>query len=191
MQGVEVGEDDRLIEVRVGVSVAVTGEVLGAGGHGLGRQALDIGHGVASDDLGVGAEAARPDDGVVVRRVDVNHRRKIQTDPVCREVCTDAGRAAPRGRDVVQPSEDGVARLGGAAGEVQAGDVAALLVHGDEQGRRDASQASTQAMGLRSVGDVAPVEADGAQPTVNGFVDPCRHRRPDKAGHEGARSEGA
>ena len=44
MQGVEVGEDDRLIEVRVGVSVAVTGEVLGAGGHGLGRQALSLIH---------------------------------------------------------------------------------------------------------------------------------------------------
>ena len=68
--------DDRQVEVRVAVGVAVPGEVLGAGRDPGGLQALDPGRGVPGDQVGVGAEAADADDRVVGRGVHVDDRAR-------------------------------------------------------------------------------------------------------------------
>ena len=68
--------DHGQVQVRVDVGVAVAGEVLGAGGDAAALQAVDHGGAEPAHELGVVAERAVADDGVLRVRVHVHHRAR-------------------------------------------------------------------------------------------------------------------
>src|SRR3954470_7817844 len=111
---------------------AVTGEVLGAGGHAGLLQAGDRGEGVGGDPTGVGPEAAGTDGGVVVGAVDVHGRRHVEGDTDRGQFAAD--RAVDRAGqvDVVHYAQGRVARVRAAVGVAEPGDVASLLVGRDD-----------------------------------------------------------
>ena len=189
VEHVRLGVHARQRVVRVGHRVAVPGEVLGARGDAGRLDALDVGRGVAGHVGRLGAEAARPDDGVLVGGVHVDHRCEVEVDAVCRQLASDGRRRGSRQRGVVEPPEQRVAGLGRARRVVQAGDVAALLVDGDDEARGGGPQRRAQLRQLVGVDDVRTVEADGGQP--RGILP--RHPRgdggADETGHERAEDE--
>ena len=96
--------DHRQRPVRVRGGVAVPGEVLGAGSDPGGLQPLDPRGGVPGDQIGVGPEAAGPDDRVGRRGVHVDDRREVEVHANGGEVLPDPDRARAGELEVVEPA---------------------------------------------------------------------------------------
>ncbi len=150
-------------EVRVAGRVAVAGEVLGAGRDAGGLQAADVRGGVPGRQVAVAAEGADADHRVVRVGVDVRVGRVVQ-------VHADGGQVEPdRAGDplgevgVVDLAERQVARVGGPAGHFEAGDVAALLVGGDQQVAVERVHLRGQRGDLLRGADVAAEQGDAAE----------------------------
>src|SRR4029079_1333711 len=116
----------------VDAGVAVAREVLGAGGHAGGLEALDVGGGVPGGEVGVGPEGPYADHRVVRVGVDVGGRGPVEVDPALGEAAAQLSGDVPGQAGVVDGAEGQVAGEGRTAPDLQAGDVAALLVDGDE-----------------------------------------------------------
>lgn len=164
LEGGKTGGDTRQIVVRVDGGVAVAGEVLGAGGDAGGLEALDVGGGVPGDQLRIGAEGADADDRVGGVGVDVGGGGPVEVDAAVGQSAAEfAGdRAGQLG--VVDGAERMVSGEGGAAAHFEAGDVAALLVDGDDQFLAFGAQSAGEGGELGRVGDIAAEEADRDQP---------------------------
>src|SRR4051794_37055980 len=102
---------------------AVTGEVLGAGGHAGLLQTGDRGEGVGGDPAGVGPEAAGTDGGVVVGAVDVHGGGHVEGDADRGQFAADRAVDGPGQVHVVDHAEGGVARVRAAIGVAEPGDV--------------------------------------------------------------------
>ena len=169
--------------------VAVAGEVLGAGGDAGGLQALDPGGRVAGDERRVVAEAAHADDRVVGGGVDVDVGREVEPDAQRGELVPDAG--GRRARVVAGSSSRPSTALPTAVEPgrvVQPGDVAALLVDGEEHARHPLVQGRrTAPASPLGAGDVVAVEAHRHQPLAVGAHQPLGHGGAREAGLEGGR----
>jgi hypothetical protein len=99
------------LEMRVGLGVPVSREVLRAGGDALALQADDEGGDVPCDELGVGPERADPDDRVHRVRVDVGDRSVVEVDPDSGEIGANRRRDRGREGDFVDRAERGVSRV--------------------------------------------------------------------------------
>ncbi len=159
LEGGQVGGDARQVVVGVDGGVAVAGEVLGAGGDAGGLQALDVGGGVPGDQLRVGAEGADTDDGVGRVGVDVGRGRPVEGDAAFGETAAEFPGDVAGQVGVVDGAEREVAGKGGTAAHLQAGDVAALLVDGDQDVLACAPQLRGEGGELRGGGDVAAEQA--------------------------------
>ncbi|GAA4943599.1 hypothetical protein GCM10023238_06900 [Streptomyces heliomycini] len=169
-RGVEVDVRERVVRVDAGVAVA--GEVLGAGGDAGRLQALDVGGGVPGDQVGVPAEGAHADHRVVGVGVDVGGRRPVEVDPARGEPAAQLAGDAPGQAGVVDGAERVVAGEGGAGADLQAGDVAALLVDGDQQVVPLGPQLRGEGGDLLGGGDVAAEEGDGGEALGQPAADP-------------------
>jgi hypothetical protein len=124
--------DRRQREMGIEVGVAVPGKVLGRRHHAAALKPLDHGDAQSSHPLGVVAERAVADDGIVRVRVDVHDRREIALDPR-RRAFRGQGRAHAS-REVFGP--DAPERAHGwpdRPGRAHARHPAPFLVHRDEQ----------------------------------------------------------
>ena len=92
----ELPAGDRQLEVGVGAGVAVPGEVLRAGRHAGALQPVDERRDMPGDELGLGAERADADHGVVGVRVHVGHRREVEVDADRRQLGCPSPRATER-----------------------------------------------------------------------------------------------
>ena len=164
--------DDGQAGVRIGVGVAVAGEVLGGAGDAA---AVVAAHRLADHpchQLRVGAEGAHPDDRVVRVDVDVGDRCVVLVDADGGQLgADDTGGREGVGRRTGRAQRHVAGHLGGRLGQ-PVDDGAALLVDGDDQ--REAARV-LQAVGeLRDlpgvahvVGAAAGVEVDdGTRPVL-------------------------
>src|SRR3954453_2658592 len=117
----------------VDVGVTVAGEVLGAGGDAARLQAPDVGGRVPGPQAGVRPEGPYADDGVVGVGVDVGGRRPVEVHAARGQAPAQLPCDTPGEVRIVHGAERVVAGERGARTDVQAGDVAALLVDGDQQ----------------------------------------------------------
>src|SRR5690606_15760321 len=163
VQGRGVQVDVRQGVVGVDVGVTVPGEVLGAGGHAGGLQALDVGGGVPGDQGGVPAEGAHPDDRVGGVGVDVGRGSPVEVDAAGREPAAQFPGDVPGEGGVVDGAQGVGAGEGGAGADLQAGDVAALLVDGDEEVVPLGPQLGGERGHLLGGGDVAAEQGDGRE----------------------------
>ncbi|MGX1249309.1 hypothetical protein RKD48_001820 [Streptomyces ambofaciens] len=161
-------------QVVVGVDgdVAVTGEVLGAGGDAGRLEAADPRGGVPGDHLGVRAEGAHADDRVVRVGVHVRARRVVEAHPGRAQLAAEVGGDGLGQRRVVDRAEGEVARPGGPGGGLDAGDVARLLVDRDDQIGVLGAQPGGQPGDLLGGDDVAGEEHDGGQSVADVAQDP-------------------
>ena len=130
-QHVERRGDARRAEVGVGARVAMAREVLGAGRHPAGVEAVERGDDVPGDELRRRAERAHADHRVARIGVDVGDRGEREIDAQLGEALTEAGARRRRQVGVVDEPERRRARRVAAPRRVEAGDVAALLVDRD------------------------------------------------------------
>ncbi|CAM5599114.1 hypothetical protein SFUMM280S_07720 [Streptomyces fumanus] len=158
-----VGVDARHRVVGVDGGVAVAGEVLGAGGHTRRLQAGDVGGGVPGDQGGVGAEGPYADHRVVGVGVDVGGRGPVEVHAAGGEAAAQFGGDAPGQLHVVDRAERVVAGEGGAGAHLQTGDVAALLVDGDQHVVAFGAQLGGERGDLLGGGDVAAEQGDGRE----------------------------
>src|SRR5690606_2073391 len=155
--------DRRQGAVGVGDGGPVPGEVLDAGGHPAGGQALDERDDVPGHGRRVGAEAAGADDRVARVGVDVRAGCEVHPDPGAGELGTDPLGDQPGDGGVVVPAQGGGRGIRAAGGRVQPGDVPALLVHGQDRGGGDRTDRAGEPGEVAAGGDVAAVEADPAE----------------------------
>ncbi len=155
--------DGRQGEVRVDGRVAVTGEVLRTRTDAGRLEAGDEGGGVPGDQARVRAEAAYADHRVVRVAVDVDDRREVEVDPGRRERRSDRARDALGEVEVVHRAECGIARVRRSVGHVQPGDVAGLLIDGDEDVRAHRVHRGGQRREVVGRADVGAERADRAQ----------------------------
>ncbi len=132
LEGAQLGGDVRHVVVGVDGGVAVAREVLGAGGDAGGLEPFDVRGGVPGDQLRIGAEGADADDRVGRVGVDVGGRGPVQVDAALGEAAAELAGHVVGEPGVVDRAQGEVAGEGGAAAYFEAGDVAALLVDGDE-----------------------------------------------------------
>ena len=168
-----VAADAGQVVVRVDPGVAVSGEVLGAGGDAAGLQAAYPGGGVPGDQVRVGAERAHPDHRVGRVGVDVGVRGVVQSDADgCQFGAEVAGDLLGQ-RRVVDRAERVVAGPGAAPGGLDPGDVAGLLVDRHDDVRPLGPQVRGERGDLLVVDDVAGEQDDRAEP----FAEPAAHPR--------------
>ncbi len=183
-QQVHVGVDPRQRVVRVDRGVAVPGEVLGAGGDAGGLQPLDVGRGVPGDRPGLVAEGPHSDHRVGGVGVDVRGGRPVEVDAALGEPPPQFG-GDPAGEvDVVDRAERVVAGEGGPGADLQPGDVAALLVDGDEDVLALLAQLRGQRGELLRGVDVAAEEADRGEALAEPAQQPVGRGGPGEAGLE-------
>lgn len=128
----QVGVDARQRVVRVDRGVAVPGEVLGAGRDARCLEAGDVGGRVPGHQVGVGAEGAYADHGVVRVRVHVRRRCPVEVHPARGQAAAELEGDVTCQHDIVHRPQRVIAGEGGTGAHLESGDVAALLVDGDE-----------------------------------------------------------
>ena len=145
---------------------AVPGKVLRAGGDAGRLQPPDGRGAVPGHQLRVTAERPGADDRVLRRGEHVDARREVHVDPGRRQVGADRAVDRLGQGDVVHRAERGVAGVRAAGRVAEPGDVAALLVDGDDHvtGRRP--QRGRQRGELLRPGHVGPVHGDPGQAAV-------------------------
>lgn len=151
-------------QVRVGRGVAVPGEVLDTGGHSGRLEPFDIGGGVAGHQLRVRAEGPYADHRVARVGVDVGRGRPVEVDPAGGQPPAQLGGDRAGQLEVVHRAEREVAGEGGAAARFEPGDVAALLVGGDQHLRPYGTQLRGERGQLFGRLDVAGEQPHRAQP---------------------------
>lgn len=149
-----------------------------------GLEALDVGGGVPGGELGVGAEGPYADDGVVRVGVDVRGRGPVEVDPALGEAAAQLAGDVPGEAGVVDGAEGQVAGEGRAAADLEAGDVAALLVDGDQDVVPLGAQLRGQRGELFGRGDVAAEQADRGEAFADPAEQPGRGRGALEAGLE-------
>ena len=169
VQRVEVRHRSGQGVVGIHVGVAVSGEVLGAGGDSGGLETFDVRDGVAGGERGVGAEGPDTDDRVVGVGVDVRGRRPVEVDPAFGESAAQFTGDGPGEVRVVHRAQRVVAGEGGAGAYLQAGDVSALLVDRDEHVVPLGPQLCGEGRELIRREDIAAEQADGRE----AFTDPA------------------
>jgi hypothetical protein len=158
--------------VRVLGCGAVAGKVLGARGHPGLLQALDGGGGVPGDQFGVGPEGAGTDHRVVVGDVDVHRGSQVQVEAHTGQLDAQRAQGGPGEVGVVHRAQGRVAGVVAAPGLADAGDVAALLVKGDQRGVRGLAQARVERGDLFGALQVVVEQADAGDPVREPVQDP-------------------
>jgi len=160
-------------QVRVGGGAAVPGEMLSAGGH---PGPLEARHGrrhMAGNQARVRPEGSGSDHRAAAWREHVGARREVGVDAEPREVAPDRGVHVAGERHVVGLAEGGVPGVGAARRVRHPGDVAALLVDGDDRlDRRGCAERRGQ--GGRVAEDVRAEQRDAGQPLLKRPADPGR-----------------
>ena len=168
-QAVQVVLEARQLEVAVGRRVAVTGEVLGAGGHARGLHRGDERRRMPADARRIAGEAAVADHRVVRVGVDVDHRREVQADPEVRQLTGDRRGHRRRRRRIVALAQQTHRRPLGPR-RPQPLDATTLLVDRQQHrglGRRRRVQGRRQGPYLRRITDI-PGEQDHPAQTALG-----------------------
>ena len=161
-------------EMRVLLRVAVSREVLRAGGDAGALEAHYERSDVAGYELGIAAEGTHADDRVVGVRVHVRDGGEIEVRADSGELGADRSADVPRELDVVDRAERVVAGIATPARGIEPGDVAALLVDRNEQVGTLAAQLGGQPSDLLTALDVPREEADAAEPTFEPGTQPGR-----------------
>src|SRR5262249_16641154 len=184
-RGADVAGDERQLEMGIGLRVAVSGEMLRARGDAMALEAAHERSDVAGNELGARSEGANADHRVLRVLVHVGDGREVEVDPYGRQVGADRRRDPFGQLDVVDGAEGAVPGVGAAAGDLEPGDVAALLVDSDQRVARP------RAHGARQPGErVADVEGEGADPAeavLEASKPPPRRLGPREARKETAR----
>ena len=139
-------------------------EVLRAAGDPDLLQPVREGDDVTSDEVGLVTEGANPDHRVQRIRVDVGDRSQLEVEPDSGEISAQGTAHRPRQLDVVDRAERVGAGVRAAFGELEPGDVTALLVETDQEVRVLRAERGGQATRRPLVADVAREEHDPAQP---------------------------
>ena len=153
--------------MRIGARVAVAGEVLGAHADATVVKPLDGCHDVSRHTIGRGAERAHSDDGIERIRVDVSARREGQIDAETADSLAEGRVGVGRQAYIVDESECGWAWRVAAAGSVETGDVAALLVDRDHDIGASAAELSAQLGDLHIVDDVLSEQQHATEPVAD------------------------
>ena len=159
----------------------MAGEVLGAAGHADALQALHERGDMPGHELGVRAEGTNADDRV--RRIDdhVRDGREIEVQAHCGELAADRGCDAPGQLHVVHGAEREVPREGAACRGLEPGDVASLLVDGDQEVGLLGTERGGERGDLLGVAHVAGEEHDAADPLGELAPQPVRRLEPKEA----------
>jgi hypothetical protein len=180
----------RQAHVRVDRHVAVAREVLDARRDARLLVRRRPGPDVPGGQLRVRGEAAHADHRVGRVGVDVGDRGQVERHAGRGEPPRHGPRDVGRQRHVVEPTEHRVARVGRAGGGVQPGDVAALLVDGDDGGRVGGTDLPGQRRQLLFCVDICTEEADAGQSVAQPSVQPGRQLMAQEAGQQHARRLG-
>ena len=166
----------------VGPAGPVTGEVLDAGGRPTALQAPDRGGDVPGRAGSVGPERPHADHRVERLDVDVGDRREVGRHPGVGQPRADRGVRLLGRRHVVEVPEGGGARARAAAEGVQPGDVAALLVQGDDDvAPGGPAELVGEPADVAAVTQVRAEQHDAAEAVGQGVQQPVRRGRPDEA----------
>ncbi len=178
-----VGTVGGQLVVRVGGDVAVPGEVLDAGRarHAGRLESADPSGGVPGDQFRGRTEGPDPDDGVVGVGVDVRTGGVVQAHPGGAQLAAQVGGDGLGQLRVVDGAEGEVARARRAGRPLHPGDVARLLVDGDDELGVLRAESGGQPDDLVGGGDVAGEEHDGRQPVADLAQDPVGRLRADES----------
>ena len=181
--------DDGKREVRVHRGVAVPGEVLRAGGHPRALKAAYERSDMPGHELGVGAERANSDHGVLRIGVDVGNGREIEIDARSSKLRAERRRHALGEFDVVDDAQRRVARVRAPGRRLEPCDIAALFVDCEHEVGSLGAQIVRQRSELLATFHIPGVQDDPAESIRELPTEPVGHGWSLEPGKDAAGSE--
>ena len=136
------------------------------------------------DQRRVGAETAHPDHRIVRVRIDVDIRSEVEVAAGLPQLPAHRAGHGLGVFQVVDPSEDGVARVGRTGPLVQPGDIPTLLVDGDQGVRIGLADLVGELAQLRAGEDVVAEDAHAGETPAQPGREPLRQRGSDETGKQ-------